>query len=197
MTFSIWLSFSKLVYTSNWFSLHCFELIYVCVLSDWSHVIVFITYNLLSTGCRECQCNNWTSTDWKGMWNIVNLVLRNVEFFALVGLNNCFKLLRQQRLGWIKWLTYYTWNMLFPLLQDPTAQTEIDNFMVQQLDGTVNEWGWCKQKVSCFLNHLLVPLFFLMLQPWYCTDLILDFDVSSVQMLYWQYLLPFVKQVPV
>lgn len=31
--------------------------------------------------------------------------------------------------------------------QDPTEQTAIDNFMVQQLDGTVNEWGWCKQKV--------------------------------------------------
>ncbi|XP_058069014.1 uncharacterized protein LOC131240226 [Magnolia sinica] len=34
------------------------------------------------------------------------------------------------------------------LLKDPTEQTGIDNFMVQQLDGTVNEWGWCKQKVS-------------------------------------------------
>ena len=48
--------------------------------------------------------------------------------------------------------------MLFCLLplQDPTKQTEIDNFMVQQLDGTVNEWGWCKQKVSlCFLFVLL------------------------------------------
>lgn len=33
------------------------------------------------------------------------------------------------------------------LAQDPTEQTAIDNFMVQQLDGTVNEWGWCKQKV--------------------------------------------------
>ena len=33
------------------------------------------------------------------------------------------------------------------VLQDPTTQTEIDNFMVQQLDGTKNEWGWCKQKV--------------------------------------------------
>ena len=31
--------------------------------------------------------------------------------------------------------------------QDPTEQAQIDNFMVQQLDGTVNEWGWCKQKV--------------------------------------------------
>jgi len=31
--------------------------------------------------------------------------------------------------------------------QDPTQQTAIDNFMVQQLDGTQNEWGWCKQKV--------------------------------------------------
>lgn len=33
------------------------------------------------------------------------------------------------------------------IMQDPTEQTAIDNFMVQQLDGTVNEWGWCKQKV--------------------------------------------------
>ncbi|XP_030453768.1 enolase [Syzygium oleosum] len=32
--------------------------------------------------------------------------------------------------------------------KDPTEQTEIDNFMVQQLDGTVNEWGWCKQKLG-------------------------------------------------
>lgn len=31
--------------------------------------------------------------------------------------------------------------------QDPTEQTKIDNYMVQELDGTVNEWGWCKQKV--------------------------------------------------
>ena len=36
----------------------------------------------------------------------------------------------------------------FMRLQDPTDQTKIDNYMVQQLDGTVNEWGWCKQKVS-------------------------------------------------
>ncbi|MED6185108.1 phosphopyruvate hydratase eno2 [Stylosanthes scabra] len=32
--------------------------------------------------------------------------------------------------------------------KDPTKQTEIDNLMVQQLDGTVNEWGWCKQKLG-------------------------------------------------
>ncbi|CAN1357111.1 Enolase 1 [Linum perenne] len=30
--------------------------------------------------------------------------------------------------------------------KDPAEQTAIDTFMVQQLDGTVNEWGWCKQK---------------------------------------------------
>ncbi|XWS50664.1 hypothetical protein CRYUN_Cryun12cG0105700 [Craigia yunnanensis] len=30
--------------------------------------------------------------------------------------------------------------------KDPTEQAKIDDFMVQQLDGTVNEWGWCKQK---------------------------------------------------
>ncbi|KAH7553430.1 hypothetical protein JRO89_XS12G0011000 [Xanthoceras sorbifolium] len=32
--------------------------------------------------------------------------------------------------------------------KDPTEQVAIDNFMVQQLDGTVNEWGWCKQKLG-------------------------------------------------
>jgi hypothetical protein len=38
--------------------------------------------------------------------------------------------------------------LFFPPLQDPTEQVAIDNLMVQQLDGTVNEWGWCKQKVA-------------------------------------------------
>jgi enolase len=32
--------------------------------------------------------------------------------------------------------------------KDPTDQVGIDNFMVQQLDGTQNEWGWCKQKLG-------------------------------------------------
>ncbi|RZC63777.1 hypothetical protein C5167_025521 [Papaver somniferum] len=31
---------------------------------------------------------------------------------------------------------------------DPTQQTETDNFMVRELDGTTNEWGWCKQKLG-------------------------------------------------
>ena len=32
--------------------------------------------------------------------------------------------------------------------KDPTQQDDIDNFMVQQLDGTSNQWGWCKQKLG-------------------------------------------------
>ncbi|KAG2257832.1 hypothetical protein Bca52824_077126 [Brassica carinata] len=32
--------------------------------------------------------------------------------------------------------------------KDPTQQTAIDNFMVHQLDGTQNEWGWCKQELG-------------------------------------------------
>nr|Q43321.1 RecName: Full=Enolase; AltName: Full=2-phospho-D-glycerate hydro-lyase; AltName: Full=2-phosphoglycerate dehydratase [Alnus glutinosa]CAA63121.1 enolase [Alnus glutinosa] len=33
--------------------------------------------------------------------------------------------------------------------KDATEQTAIDiDFMFQQLDGTVNEWGWCKQKLG-------------------------------------------------
>lgn len=53
-------------------------------------------------------------------------------------------------------------------LQDPTQQTEIDNYMVQQLDGTVNEWGWCKQKVS---NWFFIFMF--------------SFIFFSVYMIYW------------
>lgn len=29
-----------------------------------------------------------------------------------------------------------------------TAQSELDKFMVEQLDGTQNEWGWCKKKLG-------------------------------------------------
>lgn len=32
--------------------------------------------------------------------------------------------------------------------KDPVNQTEIDNFMVQTLDGSKNEWGWAKQKLG-------------------------------------------------
>jgi enolase len=41
-------------------------------------------------------------------------------------------------------------NIIGPALvgKDPTDQSGIDNFMVQKLDGTQNEWGWCKQKLG-------------------------------------------------
>ncbi|GMY17454.1 enolase [Fagus crenata] len=32
--------------------------------------------------------------------------------------------------------------------KDPTEQTKLDTFMVHELDGTTNEWGWCKQKLG-------------------------------------------------
>ncbi|KAL4310240.1 hypothetical protein GQ457_01G015820 [Hibiscus cannabinus] len=38
--------------------------------------------------------------------------------------------------------------------KDPTEQTAIDNFMVQQLEETQNEWDWCKQKLGA--NAILV-----------------------------------------
>merc|ERR1719230_1264725 len=31
---------------------------------------------------------------------------------------------------------------------DVTEQTKIDKLMVEELDGTQNEWGWCKQKLG-------------------------------------------------
>lgn len=46
-------------------------------------------------------------------------------------------------------------------MQNPTEQTSIDNFMVQELDGTQNEWGWCKQKVVLpYATSLFVWLLF-------------------------------------
>jgi enolase len=41
-------------------------------------------------------------------------------------------------------------NILSPALkgQDVIQQTKIDKKMVEELDGTQNEWGWCKQKVG-------------------------------------------------
>eukprot|EP00252_Welwitschia_mirabilis_P007462 TRINITY_DN1884_c0_g1_i1.p1 TRINITY_DN1884_c0_g1~~TRINITY_DN1884_c0_g1_i1.p1 ORF type:complete len:484 (-),score=52.90 TRINITY_DN1884_c0_g1_i1:285-1622(-) len=32
--------------------------------------------------------------------------------------------------------------------KNPVDQTAIDNFMVRELDGTQNQWGWCKQKLG-------------------------------------------------
>merc|ERR550537_1250707 len=31
---------------------------------------------------------------------------------------------------------------------DPTKQADLDDMMVQELDGTTNEWGWCKSKLG-------------------------------------------------
>lgn len=32
--------------------------------------------------------------------------------------------------------------------RDATHQAELDKLMVEELDGTKNEWGWCKQKIG-------------------------------------------------
>lgn len=41
-------------------------------------------------------------------------------------------------------------NIISPALKgmDVTKQTAIDKKMVEEIDGTKNEWGWCKQKVG-------------------------------------------------
>ena len=68
--------------------------------------------------------------------------------------------------------------------QDPTQQTAIDNLMVQQLDGTVNEWGWCKQKVLsrlCLEICILNVVHIILMQTFCC--------FSLEQMPYWQCLL--------
>ena len=47
------------------------------------------------------------------------------------------------------------------ILQDPTDQTGIDNYMVQKHDGTKNEEGWCKKKVKYSLNFNILNFVFL------------------------------------
>lgn len=41
-------------------------------------------------------------------------------------------------------------ELLHPALKgmDVTQQVKIDRKMVEEIDGTQNEWGWCKQKVG-------------------------------------------------
>jgi enolase len=41
-------------------------------------------------------------------------------------------------------------DILSPALKgmDVTAQEKIDRFMVEEIDGTQNEWGWCKAKLG-------------------------------------------------
>lgn len=41
-------------------------------------------------------------------------------------------------------------SILSPALvgRDPTRQTEIDNYMVRELDGTFNDYGYCKNKIG-------------------------------------------------
>lgn len=80
-------------------------------------------------------------------------------------------------------ITYILLIIMF--WQDPTKQAKIDNFMVQQLDGTVNEWGWCKQKVQLysFIIFSLVVIF----------NLVMHNNFSLEQMLYWLFHLLSVK----
>lgn len=41
-------------------------------------------------------------------------------------------------------------DILSPALKgmDVTQQEKIDRFMVEEVDGTQNEWGWCKSKLG-------------------------------------------------
>ncbi|RVX11984.1 Enolase 2 [Vitis vinifera] len=80
--------------------------------------------------------------------------------------------------------------------KDPSDQTGIDNFMVQQLDGTVNEWGWCKQKLGanailavslavCKAGAIVknIPLYKVFLVGLLGTDITMSFEYSILQTL--------------
>lgn len=58
-------------------------------------------------------------------------------------------------------LAYSTWfiwcHILYSCLTalhlwHPTKHAEIDTFMAEELDGTVNEWGWCKRTLQILLG---------------------------------------------
>lgn len=102
----------------------------------WRLFLNFLFVSWWCSGCRECQFYHWTSLDWQG----------NIWKF-----NFLFSL-------YMPSITNSDWWLMWVFLQDPTEQVQIDNFMVQELDGTVNEWGWCKQKV-CLISHLINILF--------------------------------------
>lgn len=96
---------------------------YMLVLVHFGHSVFFFMYRL-STMSTQSSALLWSA--------------RFVVFFfsqAITWLSNFLAL-------------FAVCNACYYILQDPSEQTAIDNYMVQQLDGTVNEWGWCKQKVK-------------------------------------------------
>ena len=56
------------------------------------------------------------------------------------------------------YVTFYTYLIALHLW-GTTKNDEINTFMVEELDGTVNEWGWCKQKVVFVASVVLLELF--------------------------------------
>lgn len=102
-----------------------------------------LIYIFPGLGCFECERYHWTSIGWEGTWCTLPF---SFSVWCLIFVIYEFKLFEQSGLWTIRPLTICKYNAF---LKDPTAQTEIDTFMVQQLDGTSNEWGWCKQKVPC------------------------------------------------
>ena len=73
--------------------------------------------------------------------------------------------------------------------QDPTQHTAIDNLMVQQLDGTINEWGWCKQKVLSWWNcySTLPRVWIIILFMNACLDFLLFFSKEKNKTLIFNY----------
>lgn len=96
-------------------------------------------------GCKQCQLNYWPCSCWQGIFPPVISFTFEEDIswiwclFAWCERAQCFLLLCWVAICLIREV---------PALQDPTDQTGLDNYMVHQLDGTQNEWGWCKQKVS-------------------------------------------------
>lgn len=81
----------------------------------------------LDLGCGKCKFNHWTCFNWQGKSN------NFISIFFLLSVNMSE--------------VYIVHSIFCGISKDPREQTKLDNFMVRQLDGTVNEWGWCKQKV--------------------------------------------------
>ncbi len=122
---------------------HVTVLFHICYNTDHK-----LPFPLCLAGCEQCQHHHCTCPCWQG------------NFYSLFGQT-------KSRIIWVCWALKRTnksvdwareafsvlgfisssWFECLLEMQDPTDQSGIDLFMVRELDGTQNEWGWPKAKV--------------------------------------------------
>ena len=121
------LPWKRCIKGESWFANNAVSMLF-CADPDPSLCLIFTYLSAGCVGCWECQRDHRPCLDRQGWLKLESSFLFFLLIFNMVACL-CSDVMCFSR-------------------QDPTDQVAIDNFMVQQLDGTVNEWGWCKQKVQ-------------------------------------------------